>query len=82
MVVSIEVLATFFGWCSVVNISLLLVAAVALILARDPISRIHAKLFGISQKDLSLVYFEYLGHYKVAILVFNLVPYLALRLMA
>jgi len=79
---SIEVLTTFFGWCSVINIGVLVLTTVVLMLMKDAISSIHAKLFGVNQENLPLIYFGYLGNYKVAILVFNLVPYLALKLMA
>ena len=79
---SIEVLTTFFGWCSVINIGVLVFTTVVLMLMKDAISSIHAKLFGVNQENLPLIYFGYLGNYKVAILVFNLVPYLALKLMA
>lgn len=80
--ISIEVLTTFFGWCSVINVGVLVFTTVVLMLMKDAISSIHAKLFGVNQENLPLIYFEYLGHYKIAILVFNLVPYLALKLMA
>ena len=80
--ISIEVLTTFFGWCSVINIGVLVFTTLVLMLMKDAISSIHAKLFGVNQENLPLIYFGYLGYYKVAILVFNLVPYLALKLMA
>jgi hypothetical protein len=80
--ISIEGLTTFFGWCSVINVGVLVFTTVVLMLMKDAISSIHAKLFGVNQENLPLIYFEYLGHYKIAILVFNLVPYLALKLMA
>lgn len=41
----------------------------------------HAKLFELSQADLSLSYFQFLGQYKLAIYVLNLAPYIALRIM-
>lgn len=78
---SIEAFITFFGWCSVINIGVLVFTTALLVFMKDAISGIHAKLFGVKQENLPLIYFRYLGHYKVAILVFNLVPYLALKLM-
>ena len=80
--ITIEVLEEFFGWCTVINIGILVFTTVTLILMKDSISTIHGKLFGIEHENLPLSYFEYLGNYKIAILVFNLVPYLALALMA
>ena len=41
----------------------------------------HGKMFGLSEADLSRQYFQYVANYKIAIVVFNLVPYIALVLM-
>jgi hypothetical protein len=37
-------------------------------------------MFGLTDVDVLHTYFQYLGHYKIAILVFNLVPYIALKI--
>ena len=79
---SIETLTAFLGWCSVINIGLLTLASIFLVLIHGPISKIHAKMFGLSEEDISRAYFQYLAQYKIAILVFNLVPYIALKIMA
>lgn len=78
---SMESLRSFLGWCSAINLGMLCLAALALLLLRGPISRLHAAMYGVSEHDLSRVYFQYLAHYKLAIIVFNLVPYVALRIM-
>ncbi len=79
---SLETLTAFLGWCTVINIGLLMVAAVVLGLMRRPISQIHAKMFDLNEADLSRGYFQYLAQYKIAILVLNLVPYVALKIIA
>ena len=76
-----DTLAEFFGWCSVVNVAVLAVSAILLAILRNPISYLHAKMFGVSQTDLQSTYFQYLGNYKIAIFVLNIVPYLALKIM-
>jgi len=75
----IEFFTIFFGWCSVINISLLVLSTISLILMREPILRIHSKLFKLDQSSLPAIYFQYLAGYKIAILIFNLVPYIALK---
>lgn len=75
-----EAWAQFFGWCTVINIALLCVVAIAVVLMRKWTSKIHAKMFGLDEADLSRAYFQYLAQYKLAIFIFNLVPYLALKL--
>ena len=78
---SMNTLTAFFGWCSAINVGILVVASVFLALLQGAISKIHGKSFGLSEADLSRAYFQYLAQYKIAIFVFNLVPYIALKVM-
>jgi hypothetical protein len=80
--VSTETVTELLGWCTAINFGLLIVASIALALMRGSISRIHSKLFGLDEVDLSRAYFQYLAQYKIAIIVLNLVPYIALKVMA
>ncbi len=36
---------------------------------------------GMEEADLSKAYFQYLAQYKIATLVFNVAPYIALKIM-
>ena len=77
---TIEAMREFLGWCSVVNIGLLVCSVIILLSLHGPVSRIHAKMFSLDEGDVSRAYFQYLAQYKIAIIVFNVVPYLALRI--
>lgn len=79
--ISVDTVREFFGWCTVINIGILLIATIFIAFARSTISVIHSKLFKLNDADLSSSYFQFLGQYKLAIYVFNLVPYIALRIM-
>jgi len=79
---SIESLAAFLGWCTAFNLAVLILASVLLVPMRSWISTIHAKMFDLEEADLSRAYVQYLAQYKILIFVFNLMPYLALRLMS
>ena len=79
---SVEQLAAFLGCCTLINFAFLLLAAVFLALAKDFVVNTHARLFGIGESELPGIYFRYLAYYKIAIFVFNLTPYLALRIIA
>ena len=74
-------LATMLGWSTVINTLVLLVSTISLIALRSSIAGIHNKLFGLDDKDLGRAYFQYLAQYKIAILVLNIVPYAALKIM-
>ena len=79
---SIETVATFLGWCTVINSIVLLISTVALMSCRKWISKIHAGMFEIDESTLNLCYFRYLANFKILTIVFNLAPYLALKIMA
>lgn len=70
------------GWCSVINIGLLILSSVTILAMRGPIIKMHSKMFSLSEEDLSRAYFQYLAQFKIVVLVFNLVPYIALRIIA
>ena len=79
--IEINSLTTFLGWCSVINIAILIFSTIVLKVMREPVSKIHAKMFGLKQTDLPPIYMHYLGIYKIAIIMFNLVPYISLKIM-
>ena len=78
---TIDQLTTFFGWCSAINIAVLIISSLALTAIKEPITSVHSKLFGVSRDNLSTLYFQYLGNYKIAMFIFSIVPYLALKMM-
>lgn len=79
---SLETVTAFLGWCSVINIGVLVVAALVIVAMRESMSKMHGSMFGLEQAELSSAYFQYLANYKIAIIIFNLVPYLALRIIS
>ena len=79
---SIEAVTAFFGWTTVINFVLLVVSTITVIAARESISRMHGRMFGLETADLSRAYFQYIAQYKIAIIVLSLTPYIALKLMA
>ncbi len=78
---SIETVTAFFGWTTIINFVLLAFSSIMIIATRGSISRIHGRMFGLESADLSRAYFQYIAQYKIAIIVFSLTPYLALKLM-
>ena len=77
---TVNILREVLGWCAVINIGLLIFSTIFVVFLRGPISRIHAKMFNLNEGDISLAYFRYLAQYKIAIIVFNIIPYFALRI--
>ncbi|MCH9739364.1 MAG: hypothetical protein K0U38_00785 [Epsilonproteobacteria bacterium] len=75
-----EVLTTFLGWSTVINIVLLMMTTIAITQFRESIVKIHSELFNLQKEDLGRAYFGYIAIYKILIIVFNLVPYVALKM--
>ncbi len=74
----IQTLTAFFMWCTIINVALFAWAALWCILAPDFLYRMHGRLFHITRETFDAVLYAFLGAYKILILVFSLVPYLAL----
>ena len=77
---TIETIRTFLGWCTVINIGIFMLSSILIIAIRRTVSRIHSKMFNLDEKYTAQAYFQWLGQYKIAIIVFNIVPYFALRI--
>lgn len=77
---SLDLWIQFLGWMALVNATILIVSTIALSVAREWIMNIHSAMTGVDHVDLPVLYFSYLGNFKIAVIVLNLVPYLVLRL--
>ena len=78
---TVSTLTELLGWSSIINICMLIAASLAVMLMRDSMIKLHGKMFGLDTTDLTRAYFQYIAQYKIAILVFNIVPYIALKIM-
>ena len=79
---NIETLREFLGLCTVINFGLLIVSSVLLMALRDWVTKIHSKMFDLDEAWVRQSYFTYLANFKIAVIVLNLVPWLALKLMS
>ncbi len=78
---NIATMQTFFGWCAVINVGFLVFTSILIIVMRKIAIRFHSKMFNVDETFLNQAYFEYLGQYKIIVIVFSIVPYLALKIM-
>ncbi len=79
---NITAVTAFFGWCSILSIGILIYTTIMLSVFKGLAKSMHTKWFGISEEQLDIQYFTFLGHLKIAIIIFNIVPYLALRIIS
>ena len=76
----IQKLTKFFMWCSIINGALLVLSMMGIILGPDFGLSLQSKLFHIPRETLNLALYLYLGVFKIAWLVFNVTPYVTLRI--
>ena len=74
----IETLTNFFMWCTIINAAMLAVSSVMFMAASGWVYRMHSKWFSISRDAFNVAIYSFIGFYKVIIIVFNVVPYVAL----
>ncbi len=74
----LQTLTTFFMWCSIINGSLLILWTAFLVLAPDLVYRTQSKWFPIPRETFNVVIYSLLGSFKIVLLVFSVVPYVAL----
>ena len=77
----IATVRAFFMWCTIINGALLIVSFVFLACARDWVYRMQSKWFPIPRQAFDVAIYSFLGAFKMFVLGFNLVPYLALLIM-
>lgn len=77
---SIEVVRDLLAWCTVINYVILLIWFFFMALANDWMFRIHTKWFKIKKEKFDEIHYLGMAIYKILILLFNLVPYLTLRI--
>ena len=67
-------------WCAVINYSILLVWWLFFLLAHDWMYRLHGRWFHLSVEQFDALHYGGMTVFKIGILLFNLVPSIALRL--
>ena len=76
---SMEEIASILGWCTVVNFGFLLFTMIVLVCFKKQVQRLHSVMTGLSNDELNRLYFQYMGQLKSLWILFNLTPYLAIR---
>lgn len=78
---TIELLTAFFKWTSILGIGTLILSAVLLRVLRHPFYRLHKQLFNIDETMIPIIAYCYLGLLKAFIIVFHIIPYIALLIL-
>lgn len=67
-------------WCTVINYGILLVWFCFFMLAHDWMYQFHGRWFQLSVEHFDMLHYAAISIYKTGIILLNLVPYIALRI--
>jgi hypothetical protein len=65
-------------WCTVIDGAMLVLSTTIYILAPDFVYRMQSMWFPIPRETFNVVFYSFLGLFKIFFIVFNVVPYVAL----
>ena len=74
----IQILTTFFMWCTILNGGILTLWTLFCVFAPDLVYRTLSKFFPIPRETFNIIIYSFLGLFKIFFLVFNVSPYLTL----
>jgi hypothetical protein len=77
---SIDTARGFFLWCSVINYVILLLWALPVMFWRDGLYRLWGRWFRLSTEQFDVINLSGMSLYKIGIILFNIVPCIALYL--
>lgn len=75
-----EDLQSFFGWMTLLNSGILLFWAILLMRLKNWVYEIHSRWFDISREEFDSIHYRGMAYFKMAIILLNLAPYVALGL--
>lgn len=75
-----DVLASFLGWCLALNFALFGLWLILWFLIPETIYRLQTTFFNLTRSTFDVAFYSFLGGYKLLVLFFNLIPYLALKI--
>ncbi|MGA9572383.1 MAG: DUF6868 family protein [Lysobacterales bacterium] len=74
----VQTLTSFFMWCTIINAGLLLFMTLIFMSIPDLAYRLQSRFIPVSRETFHVVFYSFIGFFKAIVLVFNLVPWLAL----
>jgi hypothetical protein len=78
--ITVDAMRETLFWCSVINLGLFFVSFLVFKLGHDWVYRHHGKWYKLPEEKFNETYYAMMVFYKTCILFFNVVPYIALRI--
>jgi len=74
----IQTLTSFFMWCAIINASLLTFWTIIFVAIPDFVYRTQSIFFPIPRETFNMAIYAFLALFKIFVLFFNVVPFVAL----
>ena len=75
---TIATLTSFFMWCTIINSGLMAFWIFIHLMAPNAVFRMQQIFFPISRETWDIVFYSFLAVFKIFVIIFNLVPFIAL----
>lgn len=76
----VSLLVRFFGWSTIFNLCLLFLIGLLWVVASDLIYRVHSRWFPMKREVFNIIFYVFIGVYKILLFVFNLIPWIVLMI--
>nr|VFJ62712.1 MAG: hypothetical protein BECKFW1821A_GA0114235_11349 [Candidatus Kentron sp. FW] len=73
-------LGNWLGWCSLINMGVLVLWFLVFSQGRHWIYRLHTQWFRITEEEFDHAHYVGMVVFKILVLVMNIVPYISLRI--
>lgn len=78
---NIAQLTDFLLYCMLINYVILLIWFFAFTFAKSWMKKLHRQWFNLSDQNFDAIHYSAMAVYKIGILLLNLVPFIALKLL-
>lgn len=78
--VTIEIIRNALGWAAMINYGILIIWFLFFVVSHDWMYRLHTRFFTLSVEKFDATHYSSMAFFKLTVIAFNLVPYLALRI--
>ncbi|MGI9559051.1 MAG: DUF6868 family protein [Thermodesulfobacteriota bacterium] len=77
---TLEEFRAVLGWCALINYGLIILWLLFFKMAHGWMHKLHGKFFNMTPENVDSSHFKLMGIFEILVLIFNLVPYLVLRI--
>ena len=77
---TIEIVRDVLFWCFIINFGFMMYWFLMFMFAHDWVYRKHSKWFKVSVEQFDATIYALLGCFKLCVIMFNLVPWIALHI--